>query len=77
MKTNKTTYICFIERNQENGYDGYIEDLGIFVVGKKSKEEVKKSIRKGLEVHMRSLYGLETCKITLQNYFIHFIEKEV
>ncbi|MEM3368536.1 MAG: hypothetical protein QXP88_00355 [Thermoproteota archaeon] len=73
MKTNKTTYICFIEHNQEDGYDGYIEDLGIFVVGKKSKEEVKKSIRKGLEVHMRSLYGIGN----LQNYFIHFIEKEV
>jgi len=48
-------YLCVIERNPEGGFDGYAVDLGVFVVGKDTKEEVIESLQKGLALHILEL----------------------
>lgn len=48
-------YLCAIERNPEGGFDGYAVDLGVFVVGKDTKEEVIESLQKGLALHILEL----------------------
>jgi len=41
-------YLCVIEPNPEGGFDGYAVDLGVFVVGKDTREEVIESLQEGL-----------------------------
>jgi|YNPMSStandDraft_2_1061718.scaffolds.fasta_scaffold05669_8 predicted RNase H-like HicB family nuclease len=69
-----TEYKCIIKNNPESGYDGYVEDIGVFVIGKNSIEEVKESIRKGVELHILSLYPKN---IVPKKWYISFSEEVV
>jgi antitoxin HicB len=48
-------YLCVIEPNPEGGFDGYAVDLGVFVVGKDTREEVIESLQEGLALHLLEL----------------------
>lgn len=67
-------YKCIIKNNPEGGYDGYIEDIGVFTIAKSTIEEVKESIRKGLELHIFSLYSQENIP---KKWYISFVEEVV
>lgn len=62
-------YKCIIEKNPKGGYDEYMKDIGVFSIAKSSIEEVKESIRKGLELHLFSLYGKKNIP---KNLYISF-----
>jgi predicted RNase H-like HicB family nuclease len=67
-------YRCIIKNNPEGGYDGYIEDIGVFAIGKNSIEEVKESIRKGLEIH---IFSLSTQESASKKWYISFSEEVI
>lgn len=52
---NNAKFPCVIEPSPEGGYDAYALDLGVFAVGKESKEAALESLRKGLALHLLEL----------------------
>ena len=44
-----------IQKTEEGDYEGYIPDLGVFAVGKPSREAVLESLQDGLALHILAL----------------------